>query len=83
MRVGAGALQWLLDTASEQEQKEMLLTYAFLWGGAAEPAPVARDAAKQDVDAAIEQFLSDDIIRAEGDRDQVPNHTALHSTRVT
>lgn len=57
----------------------MLLAYAFLWGGAAEPAPVPREAAKQDVDSSIEQFLIEDILRAEGDDDQVPRHTAQHS----
>eukprot|EP00892_Ulva_mutabilis_P001912 jgi/Ulvmu1/11721/UM008_0132.1 len=66
----AGALQWLLDRATAQEQKEMLLTYAFLWGGAAEPEPVAKAVAKTDVDAAIESFLADDILMAEhGDQE--------------
>eukprot|EP00892_Ulva_mutabilis_P001914 jgi/Ulvmu1/11723/UM008_0136.1 len=67
----AGALQWLLDTASEQEQKEMLLAYAFLWGGAPGPRVVGRETAKHNIDAAIERFLSDDIALAEGGRSQM------------
>jgi len=60
----------------------MLLAYAFLWGGAPAPAPVARDVVKHDVDAAIEQFLHDDIVRAEGGDEQVPHCTAPHRTPV-
>eukprot|EP00892_Ulva_mutabilis_P001913 jgi/Ulvmu1/11722/UM008_0133.1 len=60
----AGALQWLLERATAQEQKEILLAYAFLWGGAAEPEPVAKAVAKTDVDAAIERFLMNDILMA-------------------
>ena len=77
MGPAAGALQWLLDMASEQEQKEMLLAYTFLWGGAAAPHAVAAEAAKHDVDASIERFLSDDILLAEGGDKQVRPGTCV------
>lgn len=70
--VRAGALQWLLDAASEQEQKEMLLAYWFLWDGFSAARTVTRETAKHRVDAAIERFLSDDILLAEGGDTQVP-----------
>lgn len=55
----------------------MLLAYTFLWGGAAAPAAVAADAAKHDVDASIERFLSDDILLAEGGDKQVRSSTCV------
>ena len=70
-RERAGALQWLLDKATAQEQKEMLLAYTFLWDGKEEPQPVARATAKSDVDAAIERFLMDDILQAESGNKEV------------
>jgi hypothetical protein len=59
--VNAGAVQWLLDIAAEQEQKEMLLAYCFLWNGHQAPQPVEKDYAKTVVDSAIETFLRGDI----------------------
>ena len=54
-------MHWLLDTAAEQEQKEILLAYAFLWNGLPVPRPISYERAKTDVDSAIEKFLRDDI----------------------
>lgn len=39
-----GAVRWLLDIAAEQEQKELLLVYSFLWNG--QPVPQVRRALK-------------------------------------
>jgi hypothetical protein len=59
--VHAGAVQWLLDIAAEQEQKEMLLAYSFLWNGHHAPQPVKSSYVKNEVDSAIELFLRCDI----------------------
>lgn len=56
-----GTMHWLLDTAAEQEQKEILLAYAFLWNGQPVPQPLSYERAKTDVDNAIEKFLRGDI----------------------
>ena len=56
-----GAVRWLLDIAAEQEQKEMLLAYTFLWNGQHQPQPMAKEYAKHEVDSAIELFLRGDI----------------------
>jgi hypothetical protein len=61
----SGALQWLLDTAAEQEHKEMFLAYNFLWRGSSVPPTMAKGDALRDVDAAIESFLMKYIKRNE------------------
>lgn len=50
-----------MDIAAEQEQKEMLLAYSFLWNAQSVPRLVPKDYAKKDVDSAIELFLRGDI----------------------
>lgn len=56
-----GAVRWLLDIAAEQEQKELLLAYTFLWNGQHVPQPMGKDYAQREVDSAIEFFLRGDI----------------------
>jgi hypothetical protein len=81
--VNAGAVQWLLDIAAEQEQKEMLLAYCFLWNGHQAPQPVDKDYAKTEVDSAIETFLRGDIKAdqvARGSSQVCSNSTSLDAS---
>ena len=53
----------LMAEAAEQEQKEMLLAYFFLWEGRPQPASITSSTALLEVDRAIEEFLHEDIAR--------------------
>lgn len=61
-----GALQWVMDVASEQEQKEMFLAYNYLWDGQATPAPWSKSDALHIMDEQIETFLQEDVARDQG-----------------